>query len=123
MVNEPPAGFSRAMVIVPFIGTPLISVTLPVIVPEAPGVGDGEGEGLGFGDGEGDGDGNGEGDGDGLGVAVGVGVGLGELLLTEPQPAMARKYENEITTLRYKGNFPLRFMNNLWWEQKNRNYL
>jgi hypothetical protein len=88
-----------------------MSVTLPVIALDAPGEGDGEG--LGFGDGDGEGDGNGEGDGDGFGVAVGVGVGFGEPWLTEPQPAIATKYANEINTLRYKGTFPLGFMNNL----------
>jgi len=86
-----------------------MSVTLPVIAPDAAGEGDGEGEGLGFGDGVGDGDG----DGDGFGVAVGVGVGFGEPWLTEPQPAIARTYVNAMITLAYKGIFPLGFMNNL----------
>lgn len=89
MTNEPPAGFSSATVTVPLIGTPLMSVTLPVIALEAPGVG--VGEGLGFGDPVGDGEGEGDGNGDGVapGVGVGLGGGLDELLLVEPQPASA----------------------------------
>jgi hypothetical protein len=36
-----------------------------------------------------------------------VGVGFGELWLTEPQPASASRYANEMNTLRHKGIFPL----------------
>jgi hypothetical protein len=73
-------------------GTPLMSVILPMIALFAPGVGEGLGEGVG------------EGEGEGLGLGNGVGVGVGgppeAWWLTPPQPTS--KYVNTMKTLNHK---------------------
>jgi hypothetical protein len=84
-------------------GTPLMSVTLPVIVFEGPGVGVGDAEGFGFGEGEGN----------GVGLMVGVGLGVGEPLLTDPQPLKAIDDVNMMAALSHKWSFPTADMKNL----------